>query len=166
MRAMSNRISTIRPSLHCITFLAAVLLAAGPLHAQTKVEVIATALHHVSVVQVPEPVENVALGSAQVHVEWHGNNILIEPQRTGVDTNMVVFTHRTTYLYEIAAASEPGAMSWLVKENPPAPLPLPLFPLQVKSRQSTTDFLPASYWLRAALTRAASTPKSIRLSFG
>jgi hypothetical protein len=125
---MSNRISTIRPSLDCVTFLAAALLAAGPLHAQTKVEVIATALHHVSVVQVPEPVENVALGSAQVHVEWHGNNILIEPQRTGVDTNMVVFTHRTTYLYEIAAASEPGAMSWLVKENSPAPPPPPLVP--------------------------------------
>ena len=98
--------------------------------AQTRVEVIGTALHHVSVVQVPEPVENVALGTPMVHVEWHGNNVLIEPQKAGVNTNMVVFTHRTTYLYEIAAAAEPTGMSYLVKESappppPPAPVPSP-----------------------------------------
>ena len=126
MRRMSTRVFTIRPLFGSIVFLAAVLLPVG--HAQTHIEVIATALHHVSVVQVPEPVENVALGSTQVHVEWHANNILIEPQRAGVDTNMVVFTHRTTYLYEIAAASEPGAMSWLVKERAPAPPPPPPVP--------------------------------------
>ena len=119
MRRMSNRVFTVCPPFGSIAFLAAMLLPAG--HAQTRIEVIATALHHVSVVEVPEPVENVALGSTQVHVEWHANNILIEPQRAGVDTNMVVFTHRTTYLYEIAAASEPGAMSWLVKERRASP---------------------------------------------
>lgn len=57
----------------------AIFVAPTALHAQTHVELIATALGHVSVVQVPELVENVALGSAQVHVEWHGNSVLIEP---------------------------------------------------------------------------------------
>jgi len=146
MRRMRDRVFTVRPLFGSIAFLAAVFLPAG--HAQTHIEVIATALHHVSVVQVPEPVENVALGSTQVHVEWHANNILIEPQRAGVDTNMVVFTHRTTYLYEIAAASEPGAMSWLVKERAPAPSPSP--PVSSPDEvQSEHDRLFASLLLNA-----------------
>ena len=99
-----------------------------PALAQTRVEVIATALHHVSVVQVPEPVENVALGTSMVHVEWHGNSVLIEPQKAGIDTNMVVFTHRTAYLYEIAAAAEPTKMSYLVRESAPPPPPPPPIP--------------------------------------
>ena len=148
MRRMSNRVFTVCQPFGSIAFLAAMLLPAG--HAQTRIEVIATALHHVSVVQVPEPVENVALGSTQVHVEWHANNILIEPQRAGVDTNMVVFTHRTTYLYEIAAASEPGAMSWLVKERAPAP-PLPPPVPSPEEVQSEHDRLFASLLLNARI---------------
>lgn len=96
--------------------------------AETHVEVISTALGHVSVVQVPEPVENVALGSSQVHVEWHDRSILIEPEKPGIDTNMVVFTHSTTYLYEISAATAPADMSWLVKEYAPPPPPPPPAP--------------------------------------
>jgi hypothetical protein len=103
----------------------AIFVAPTALHAQTHVELIATALGHVSVVQVPELVENVALGSAQVHVEWHGNSVLIEPDKAGVDTNMVVFTQRTTYLYEITAAAAPDGMSWLLKESAPPPPPPP-----------------------------------------
>jgi hypothetical protein len=82
----------------------------------------------VSVVQVPEQVENVALGSSQVHVEWHDKSILIEPEKPGIDTNMVVFTRNTTYLYEISAASAPADMSWLVKEYAPPPPPPPPAP--------------------------------------
>ena len=113
-----------------VTLTSFVLSACGflPVLGQTRVEVIATALHHVSVVQVPEPVENVALGTSMVHVEWHGNSVLIEPQKAGIDTNLVVFTHRTTYLYEIAAAAEPTNMSYLVKESAPPPPPPPPIP--------------------------------------
>lgn len=37
--------------------------------AQTHIESINTAIHHITAVQVPEPVENVAVGSEQIHVE-------------------------------------------------------------------------------------------------
>ncbi len=118
-------------SLKSRVVLASFVLSASafsPAMAQTRVEVIATALHHVSVVQVPEPVENVALGTPMVHVEWNGNKVLIQPQKPGIDTNMVVFTRRTTYLYEIAAAAEPTGMSYLVKESAPPPPPTPPIP--------------------------------------
>jgi hypothetical protein len=89
------------------------------------------------VVEIPEIVDNVAVGSPQIHVEWHGGMVLIEPERAGIDTNMIVFTNRTSYLYEIAAASEPGGMSWLVKEPaPPAPiLPPSPTPAQVQKKR-------------------------------
>jgi hypothetical protein len=125
------------------TALAALLFSLVPvLSAQTHVEVISTSLGHVSVVQVPEQVENVALGSAQVHVEWHDKSILIEPQKSGIDTNMVVFTRNATYLYEISAATEPADMSWLVKEYvppppPPPPAPDPAVVFQRKDQIST-----------------------------
>lgn len=106
----------------CILALGSMTLSSA---AQARVALISTALHHVSVVEVPEAVENVAVGSPQVHVEWHGKSILIEPLKAGVDTNMVVFTARTQYLYEIAPATDPDAMSWIVKEKGPAPPPEP-----------------------------------------
>lgn len=96
--------------------------------AQTHIEQIGTSLHHVSVIQVPEPVENVAIGTQLVHVEWHDRTVLVEPLQAGVDTNIVVFTPTHTYLYEIEPASEPGKMSYLVRESAPAPPPPPPTP--------------------------------------
>jgi len=127
-----NRLSRqIRPFLCILACFAAITTA----HAQTRVAVISTAMHHVTLVQVPEPVETVAVGSDMIHVEWHDNNILVEPRREGVTTNMVVFTRRTTYLYEIAAATEPNAMSWLVKEKPPQAPPQPVVPSPVQVQE-------------------------------
>lgn len=117
---LSRWISTLTPFIFMGLF--------PSLHAQTHVEVISTSMGHVSVVQVPDQVENVAVGSAQVHVEWHDKNILIQPEKPGIDTNMVVFTNRTTYLYEISAAATTADMSWLVKEYAPPPPPPPAAP--------------------------------------
>lgn len=92
--------------------------------AQTHIESINTAIHHITAVQVPEPVENVAVGSEQIHVEWRGNTVLLQPTQAGVKTNMIVFTHSKSYNYEIMPANDPSEMTMVVNEPaPPRPAP-------------------------------------------
>ena len=92
--------------------------------AQTHIEAINTAMHHITAVQVPEPVENVAVGSEQIHVEWRGNTVLLQPTQAGVKTNMIVFTHSKSYNYEIVPSKDPSEMTMVVKEpSPPRKAP-------------------------------------------
>lgn len=94
--------------------------------AQTHVEALGTALNHMTTVQVPEEVENVAVGSPQIHVEWHDSIVLIQPLKPNVKTNMIVFTADKSYYYEILPASDPAQLSMIVREPaPPKPIPPP-----------------------------------------
>lgn len=96
--------------------------------AQTHIEAIHTAMHHITAIQVPEAVENVAVGSAQIHVEWRGDVVLLQPTRAGVKTNMIVFTHSKSYDYEVMPANDPSEMTMVVREPaPPRPAP-PVLP--------------------------------------
>ncbi|HEV2174278.1 MAG TPA: hypothetical protein VGR71_11960, partial [Nitrospira sp.] len=46
-----------------------------------------TALDHLTVIEVGEPVVTVAAGSAAFKVEWRDNKVFIEPTAPGVSTN-------------------------------------------------------------------------------
>lgn len=91
-----------------------------------QVEKVATALHHISIISFPETVRSAAIGSDLVRMEWHGNSILIEPLKEGVDTDLFVFTGRSNLTYEILPAGNPGTMSYMIREvYPPLPPPPP-----------------------------------------
>jgi hypothetical protein len=109
--------------------------SAANVHAQTvvthtitdgQVEKIATALHHISIISLPETVRSAAIGSDMVHMEWNGNQILIEPLKDGIDTDLFVFMGHSSLTYEILPAGDPANMSYMVREiYPPLPPPPP-----------------------------------------
>ena len=91
-----------------------------------QVEKVSTALHHISIISFPETVRSAAIGSDMVRMEWHGNRILIEPLKEGVDTDLFVFTGRSNLTYEILPAGDPNKMSYMIREvYPPLPPPAP-----------------------------------------
>ena len=91
-----------------------------------QVEKIATALHHISIISLPGPVRSAAIGSDMVQMEWNGNQVLIEPLKEGVDTDLFVFTGHSNLTYEILSAGDPAKMSYMVREiYPPLPPPAP-----------------------------------------
>ena len=109
-----------------------VLILAVPLWAQKietatpsrdRVVPIHTALDHLTVIEVGEPVVTVAAGSAAFKVEWRDNKVFIEPTEPGVSTNLFIWTASSRLNYEIESAGEVGKMDFAIdypKPTPPA----------------------------------------------
>ena len=109
-----------------------VLILAVPLWAQKietatpnrdRVVPIHTALDHLTVIEVGEPVITVATGSAAFKVEWRDNKVFIEPTEPGVSTNLFIWTASSRLNYEIESAGDVGKMDFAIDYPRPTPPP-------------------------------------------
>jgi hypothetical protein len=109
-----------------------VLILALPLWAQKietatpirdRVVPIHTALDHLTVIEVGEPVVTVAAGSAAFKVEWRDNKVFIEPTEPGVSTNLFIWTASSRLNYELESAGEVGKMDFAIDYPRPTPAP-------------------------------------------
>ena len=109
-----------------------VLIFAVPLWAQKietatpsrdRVVPIHTALDHLTVIEVGEPVVTVAAGSAAFKVEWRDNKVFIEPTEPGVSTNLFIWTASSRLNYELESAGEVGKMDFAIDYPRPTPAP-------------------------------------------
>jgi hypothetical protein len=95
-----------------------------------------TSLNHVSVIELPEPVENAVIGSEMVRMEYRGNTVLVEPLKAGVSTDLFVWTAHSRTAYEILPAGTDNAMSYAISEVYPAPPPPPPGPTPAEAERS------------------------------
>ena len=102
-----------------------------------RVTRVATALNHVSIIQLPEPILSAAIGSDGIRMEWHDNRVLIQPLKPGIATNLFVWTARTRTSYEILPAGDPALMSYLIDEVFPPPPPAPAGPSPEEVQKAT-----------------------------
>ncbi len=79
----------------------------------TRVE---TALNHLTVVELREPVLSVASGSQAFRVEWHGNKVFIEPTEANVSTNLFIWTKSGRLNYELEPAGQVGQMDFAIDQ--------------------------------------------------
>ena len=109
-----------------------VLFLAVPLWAQKietatpnreRVVPIHTALDHLTVIEVGEPVVTVATGSAAFKVEWRENKVFVEPTEPGVSTNLFIWTASSRMNYELESAGEVGMMDFAIDYPKPTPPP-------------------------------------------
>ncbi len=109
-----------------------VLMLAVPLWAQKietatpnrdRVVPIHTALDHLTVIEVGEPVVTVATGSAAFKVEWRDNKVFVEPTEPGVSTNLFIWTASSRMNYELESAGEVGMMDFAIDYPKPTPPP-------------------------------------------
>jgi hypothetical protein len=119
----------------CLSFVA-VTAFAWPARGQ-KVEVqkpdrgqilhVQTALNHLTVLEMNEPVSTVAVGSLVFKVEWRENKVFIQPTEQNVATNLFVWTASGRFNYELDPAGSVPQMDFAIDQpvpNPPtAPLP-------------------------------------------
>jgi hypothetical protein len=106
---------------------AALLLAAGSIvSAQTithqtvnpnAVTPVATALNHLSLIELPEPITRAAVGSDDIRIEWHGNTVALKPVRQGQSTNLFVWTEHTQSTYEILPPGEVTRAAFVIDET-------------------------------------------------
>ncbi|HUY13198.1 MAG TPA: hypothetical protein VMX16_06130 [Terriglobia bacterium] len=95
---------------------------------ETTITRVETALNHLTVIQLAEPVLAVAAGSQAFKVEWRGNKVFIEPTEANASTNLFIWTKSGRLIYELEPAGRVAQMDFAVdqrKIDPPVPKPVP-----------------------------------------
>ena len=89
--------------------------------ARDRVVRVQTALNHLTVIEVAEPVTTVAVGSPQAFkVERRENKVFIQPLQDGTATNLFIWTATTRLNYELVPAiSDAGQMDFAIDYKQP-----------------------------------------------
>jgi hypothetical protein len=85
-----------------------------------------TALNHLTVLEMTEPVSTVAVGSPVFKVEWRENKVFIQPTEPNVATNLFVWTASGRFNYELDPAGSVPQMDFAIDQtvaDPPAAAP-------------------------------------------
>lgn len=69
-----------------------------------KIIHVQTALNHLTILEMSQPVDTVAVGSPVFRVEWRGSKVFIEPTEPDVATNLFVWTAAGRFNYELDPA--------------------------------------------------------------
>jgi len=83
-----------------------------------------TALDHLTVLEMNEPVSAVAVGSPVFKVEWRENKVFIKPTEENVATNLFVWTASSRFNYELEPAGAVPEMVFAIDQpaqDPPRP---------------------------------------------
>lgn len=120
-----------------------------------------TALNHLTVIEVREPVITVAAGSPAFKIEWRENKVFIQPTEADVATNLFIWTASGRTSYELEPAGAVDEMHFAIDE--PAPPPAPAPPTAVKPPSpGATDVSAPDVLLnsRPIRTNGLKTPKN------
>jgi hypothetical protein len=75
---------------------------------------VATALNHLTVLEFHEPVNLVAAGSSDFQIERQENKVFIKPLKSGVSTNLFVWTASRRFSYELEPPGEVKNMNFAI----------------------------------------------------
>jgi hypothetical protein len=110
--------------MRCAEIGIVLLLSVSASAQQQPITKIHTALNHLTVIEMSEPVTMAAAGSDAFEIKRHGNRVFIEPARANVDTNLFLWTEHGESVYELEPAGEVNAMNVLIAPKPqPQPSP-------------------------------------------
>lgn len=85
---------------------------------QAPITKVQTALNHLTVIEMSEPVTMAAAGSDAFEIKRHGNRVFIEPVRPNASTNLFLWTAHGESVYELPPAGEVNAMNVLIAPKP------------------------------------------------
>jgi hypothetical protein len=118
-----------------------------------------TALNHLTIIEVNEPVTMVAAGSPSFKVEWKENKVFVQPTEAEVATNLFIWTASQRLNYELEPAGAVDRMDFAIDETPHitqshATIPSPPAP-------SPTDVLLAGKPVRMEASKHAKKPVEV-----
>src|SRR5437867_12266008 len=77
---------------------------------RAKVTRVETAMNHLTVIELAEPVTLAAAGSPLFKIERRDNKVFIQPLEDGSSTNLFVWTASRRWTYELLPAFPPATM--------------------------------------------------------
>ena len=85
---------------------------------RTRIVHLKTALNHLTVIEVGEPVLEVAAGSPSFKVEWRENKVFVQPMEADAATNLFIWTASQRLNYELEPAGAVASMDFAVDQAP------------------------------------------------
>ena len=85
---------------------------------RTRIVHLKTALNHLTVIEVGEPVVEVAAGSPSFKVEWRENKVFVQPTEGDAASNLFVWTATQRLNYELEPAGPVESMDFAVDQAP------------------------------------------------
>jgi hypothetical protein len=84
-----------------------------------------TALNHLTVIELREPVIQVATGSQSFKVEWRENKVFVQPTEGDTSTDLFIWTASERLNYELEPAGNVASMDFAIDQIPPPAQPKP-----------------------------------------
>ena len=108
---------------------------------RTRVVHLKTALNHLTVIEVAEPVVQVAAGSPSFKVEWRENKVFIQPTEADAATNLFIWTANQRLNYELEPAGAVTEMDFAIDQKPVHVEPIKATNAHPVAPPSTTELL-------------------------
>src|SRR5215471_5665431 len=115
-----------------------------------------TALNHLTVIELREPVTQVATGSQSFKIEWRENKVFVQPTEAEASTNLFIWTASERLNYELEPAGDVAGMDFAVDQIPlvqPKPASVTQPP-----QTSPTEILLAGKAVRLESTKPSREP--------
>ena len=121
-----------------------------------------TALNHLTVLEMTEPVSTVAVGSPVFKVEWRENKVFVQPAEPNVATNLFVWTASGRFNYELDPAGPVPQMDFAIDQTA---ADTPAAALSVNRPSKPSDASPAEVLMEAKPVRLyGSIPEKNRVA--
>jgi hypothetical protein len=128
---------------------------------RTQIIHLTTALNHLTVIELREPVIQVATGSQSFKVEWRENKVFVQPTESDASTNLFIWTASERLNYELEPAGDVAAMDFAVDQMPLAqPKPASVTP---PPQPSPTEILLAGKPVRLESSRPTRKPIEVTI---
>ena len=128
---------------------------------RTQIIHLKTALNHLTVIELREPVIQVASGSQSFMVEWWENKVFVQPTESDASTNLFIWTASERLNYELEPAGDVAAMDFAVDQMPIAqPKPASVTP---PPQPSPTEILLAGKPVRLESSRPTRKPVEVTI---
>lgn len=128
---------------------------------RTQIIHLKTALNHLTVIELREPVTQVATGSQSFKVEWRENKVFVQPTEADASTNLFIWTSSERLNYELEPSGDVAGMDFAVDQIPlaqpkPASTPQPTQP-------SPTEVLLAGKPVRLESAKPSRKPVEVMI---
>lgn len=128
---------------------------------RTEIIHLKTALNHLTVIELREPVVQVATGSQSFKVEWRENKVFVQPTDSDASTNLFIWTASERLNYELEPAGDVASMDFAIDQIPlpqPKPVSVPQPP-----QPSPTEILLGGKAVRIASARPSHKPVEVTI---
>jgi hypothetical protein len=119
-----------------------------------------TALNHLTVIELREPVLQVAAGSQSFKVEWRENKVFVQPTEPDASTNLFVWTSSQRLNYELEPAGSVAVMDFAIDQELP---PQPKFTSAKPQEPSPTEVLLSGQPVRLESTKPSTRSVEVRI---